>query len=77
MKKASLDVVGTDLSVEQEVPSYDDIIRMQRQDRDRYLDTFKEILSMQKKTLQYEDRLGEFISFMKKYHSGAYWLNHY
>jgi len=77
MQKASLDVVGTDLSVEQEVPSYDDIIRMQRLDRDRYIDTFKEILSMQKKTIQYEDRLGVFITFRKKYYPDTYWLFHY
>ena len=77
MQKASLDVVGTDLSVEQEVPSYDDIIRMQRLDRDRYIDTFKEVLSIQKKTIQYEDRLGVFITFRKKYYPDTYWLFHY
>jgi hypothetical protein len=77
MKKASLDVVGTDLSIVQEIPSYDDIIRMQRLDRDRYLDTFKEILSMKKKTIQYEDRLSVFITFRKKYYPDTYWLFHY
>ena len=77
MKKASLDVVGTDLSVEQEIPSYSDIMRMQRLDRDRSIDTFKEVLSMKKKTSQYEDRLGEFMSFRKKYYPDTYWLFHY
>ena len=77
MKKASLDVVGTDLSVEQETPSYSDIMRMQRLDRDRSIDTFKEVLAMKKKTSQYEDRLGQFMSFRKKYHSSTYWLFHY
>lgn len=75
MKKASLEVVGADLSVEQEIPSYDDIIRMQRLDRDRYLDTFKEVLSMEKKTTQYEDRLNEFMSFREKYYPITYWLS--
>jgi hypothetical protein len=77
MSKASLEIVGTDLSVEQEIPSYSDIMRMQRLDRDRCLDTFKEVLYMKTKTPEYEDRLNQFISFRKKYHSGAYWFNHY
>lgn len=75
MMMASLEVVGTDLSVEQEIPSYDDIIRMQRLDRDRSIDTFKEVLSMSKKTKQYEDRLGEFISYRKKHYPDTYWLS--
>lgn len=77
MKKASLAVVNTDLSVEQEIPSYSDIIRMQRLDRDRSIDTFKEVLSMKKKTTQYKERLGEFISFRHKYYQDTYWLYHY
>jgi hypothetical protein len=75
MKKASLEVVGTDLSVEQEIPSYDDVLRKPKPDRD--IDTFKEDLAMKKKTTQYEDRLGEFISFRKKYYPDTYWLFHY
>ena len=77
MKKASLAVVNTDLSVEQEIPSYSDIIRMQRLDRDRSIDTFKEVLSMKKKTTQYKERLGEFISFRHEYYQDTYWLYHY
>ena len=76
MKKASLDVLGTDLSVEQEVPSYDDVMRMQRIDRDRYIDTFKEVLSMKNKTPQYQDRFKNFISYRKKYFPSTYWLSH-
>lgn len=76
MKKASLDVLGTDLSVDQEVPSYDDVMRMQRIDRDRYIDTFKEVLSMKNKTPQYQDRFKNFISYRKKYFPSTYWLSH-
>ena len=77
MRKASLAIVNTDLSVEQETPSYSDIMRMQRLDRDRSIDTFKEVLSMKKKTTQYKERLGEFISFRNKYYQDTYWLYHY
>lgn len=77
MKKASLAIVNTDLSVEQEIPSYSDIMRMQRLDRDRSIDTFKEVLSMKKKTTQYEERLSDFISFRNKYYQDTYWLYHY
>jgi hypothetical protein len=76
MKKASLDVIETDLSVEQEVPSYDDIMRMQRLDRDRYIDTFKEVLSMKNKTPQYQERFNNFISYRRKYFPSTYWLSH-
>ena len=75
MKKASLDVVGTDLSVEQEILSYDDVLRKPNPDRD--IDTFKEILSMKKRTKQYEDRISEFMSFRKKYYPTTYWLIQY
>lgn len=77
MKKASLDVLGTDLSVEQNTPSFGNIMNMQRLDRDRYIDTYKEVLSMKTKTPEYEDRLNQFITFRKKYHSSTYWLYHY
>lgn len=75
MKKTSLEVVGIDLSVEQDIPSYDDIIRMQRLDRDRSIDTFKELLSLRKKTEQYKDRLGEFTSYKRKHYPDTYWLS--
>ena len=42
-----------------------------------HIDTFKEVLAMKKKTSQYEDRLGEFMSFRKKYYPDTYWLFHY
>lgn len=77
MKKASLDVLGTDLSVEQTILGYGDIMNIQRLDRDRFIDTFKEVLSMKTKTPEYENRLNQFISFRKKYHSSTYWIHHY
>lgn len=75
MKKASIEVVGINLSVEQDIPSHNDIIRMQRLDRDRSIDTFKELLPMRKKTEQYKDRLGEFTSYKRKHYPNTYWLS--
>ena len=44
MKQATIKVVGEDLSVEQEGISYQQIMSIQQQDINRYLNTFKEVL---------------------------------
>jgi len=63
MKQATIKVVGVDLSVEQEGISYQQIMSIQQQDRDRYLDTFKEVLVNQVKTERYQENLSKFIEY--------------
>jgi hypothetical protein len=53
MSKATKKLVGIDLAVEQEAPSYNNIMAMQSIDRSRYLETFKDVLSMTNRTDQY------------------------
>jgi hypothetical protein len=65
MKQATIKVVGVDLSVEQEGISYQQIMSIQQQDRNRYLDTFKEVLVNQVKTERYQENLSKF----REYHS--------
>ena len=63
MKQATIKVVGVDLSVEQEGISYQQIMSIQQQDRNRYLDTFKEVLVDQVKTERYQENLSKFIEY--------------
>ena len=63
MKQATIKVVGVDLSVEQEGISYQQIMSIQQQDRNRYLDTFKEVLVNQVKTERYQENLSKFIEY--------------
>ena len=65
MKQATIKVVGVDLSVEQEGISYQQIMSIQQQNRNRYLDTFKEVLVNQVKTERYQENLSKF----REYHS--------
>ena len=81
MSEASKKLTGVDLSVEQEIPSYDDIIRMRRVDRERYLDTLKEVTLSEKSTPEYHERLLRFMNYRKTNYESTYWLdipyNHY
>ena len=63
MQQATIQVVGADLSAEQEVPSYQQIMAMQYQDRDRYIDTFNTVLAKPTKTERYQDELYTFRSY--------------
>ena len=74
MATASKEVVGQDLSFEQSSPSYGDVMRMGKTDRDRYFDTIKDTLSISHKTEEYEDRLARFIHYRKKNYQHTYWL---
>ena len=65
MKQATIKVVGVDLSVEQEGISYQQIMPIQQQDRDRYLDTLNEVPVDQVKTERYQENLSNF----REYHS--------
>ena len=66
MQQATIKVVGVDLSVEQEGISYQQIMSIQRQDRNRYLDTFKEVLVDQVKTERYQENLSKFIEYHRR-----------
>ena len=63
MKQATIKVVGVDLSVEQEGISYQQIMPIQQQDRDRYLDTLNEVPVDQVKTERYQENLSNFIEY--------------
>ena len=65
MKQATIKVVGVDLSVEQEGISYQQIMSIQWQDRDWYLDTLKEVSVDQVETERYQEKLSKF----REYHS--------
>ena len=81
MSEANRRLTGLDLSVEQEIPSDDDIIRMQRVDRERYLETLQEVTSSEKSTPEYHERLLRFMNYRKTNYESTYWLdvpyNHY
>jgi hypothetical protein len=72
MSKATKKLVGRDLAVEQEVPSYDDIMAMQSVDRD--IDTFKDVLAMTNKTDQYSDRIIRFMNYRTNNFQHTYWI---
>ncbi|AGI67245.1 hypothetical protein OAN307_c15720 [Octadecabacter antarcticus 307] len=74
MSKATIALVGRDLAVEQEVPGYYDIMNMQHQDRDLYLDAFTNVLSMSDQTDQYQDRLRKFMKYRKDNFHETYWI---
>ena len=69
MKLASLEVVGTDLSAEQEIPSYGNIMNMMKLDRDRALDTFKQVLGTNNNTEEYSIRLNKFMMYKQRKYS--------
>jgi hypothetical protein len=78
MKKASLSVVGVDLSADQQVPGYGDITRMRTTDRDVYIDYIYSTLRLEGKTTQYEERLAAFTNYRNKHHkNNTYWLSRY
>ena len=63
MQHATLNIVGTDLSAEQELPSYQQIEAMKYVDRDRYVDTFNTLLVNKYKSKQYQHRLSVFWNY--------------
>ena len=65
MSKATISIVKKELSAEQDIPGYSDLMRMQKEDRDRFLNTFKDILTLKDKTPEYEERLLRFIHHRK------------
>jgi hypothetical protein len=69
MKLASLEVVGTNLSAEQEIPSYGNIMNMMKLDRDRALDTFKQVLGTNNNTEEYSIRLNKFMEYKQRKYS--------
>lgn len=74
MSKATIRLVGRDLAVEQEVPSYNNIMAMQSVDRDRYIDTFKDVLAMTNKTDQYSQRIIRFMKYRTNNFQDTYWI---
>jgi hypothetical protein len=74
MSKATIKLVGRDLAVEQEVPSYNDVMAMQSIDRNRYLNTFKEVLAMTNKTDQYSKRIVRFMNYRTNNFQHTYWI---
>jgi hypothetical protein len=74
MSKATIKLVGRDLAVEQEVPSYNNIMAMQSVDRDRYIDTFKDVLAMNNKSDQYSDRIIRFMKYRTNNYQDTYWI---
>ena len=74
MSKATKNLVGRDLAVEQEVPSYNDIMAMQSVDRSRYLETFNDVLAMTNQTDQYSDRILKFMKFRRDNFHETYWI---
>jgi hypothetical protein len=74
MSKATKNLVGRDLAVEQEVPSYNDIMAMQSVDRSRYLETFNDVLAMTNQTEQYSDRILKFMNFRRDNFHETYWI---
>ncbi len=63
MQQATLNIVGTDLSAEQQIPSYQQIEAMRYIDRDRYIDTFNTVLVNKFKSKQYQQRLSDFWNY--------------
>ena len=63
MQQATLNIVGTDLSAEQQIPSYQQIEAMKYIDRDRYIDTFNTVLVNKLKSKQYQQRLSDFWNY--------------
>ena len=58
MKKASLSVVGVDLSADQQVPGYGDITRMRTTDRDVYIDYIYSTLRLEGRAIAFDLRVG-------------------
>lgn len=85
MSEATKKVVGLPLSVEQELPSYDDIVEMKAPDRvvgrDTFIDLFLETAEPKNKTPEYQERLKRFINYRESNFKETYWLlppsNHY
>ena len=81
MSKATISIVKKELSAEQDISGYSDLMRMQKEDRDRFLNTFKDILTLKDKTPEYEERLLRFVKYRKSQYDDTYWLvppsNHY
>ena len=75
MSKATIALVGRDLAVEQKVPSFNDIMSMQHQDRNLYLDTFSEVLTNKNKTAQYNRRFLKFMEYRKDNFQETYWID--
>jgi hypothetical protein len=65
MKEASLHVVGADLAVEQEAPSYQEVMATRHQDYDAYLHLFKSVLveKGQQKTEGYYQRYQQYQTY--------------
>lgn len=74
MAKVSRELTGFDLSLEQSTLGYNDVLRMSKYDRDRYLDTYSEVLSIKDKTPQYEERLLRFMKYRSENYNNTYWI---
>lgn len=74
MAKVSTELTGFDLSSEQSTLGYNDVLRMSKYDRDRYLDTYSEVLSIKDKTPQYEERLLRFMRCRTENYNDTYWI---
>ncbi|MDU8913364.1 hypothetical protein [Aestuariicoccus sp. MJ-SS9] len=74
MSNASKEIVGQDLSFEQSVPGYNDVLRMRKDDRDAYLDVFSEVVAIKDRTQEYQERLLSFMDYRKNNFPHTYWL---
>ena len=74
MAKVSRELTGFDLSSEQSTLGYNDVLRMSKYDRDRYLDTYSEVLSIKNKTPQYEEKLLRFMKYRSENYNNTYWI---
>ena len=86
MREATIKVVGSSLAMEQEAPSYEDIIEIKAPNRvvgqDTFIDLYNETATINDKTIQYEERLLKFIQYRDTKYKQTYWLptppsNHY
>lgn len=76
MAVVSMELTGYDLSAEQSTLGYSDVIRMSKSDRDRYLDTYSEVLAIKDRTPQYEQRLLRFMKYRSHNYSITYWMRY-
>jgi hypothetical protein len=74
MSKATKNLVGRDLAVEQKVPGYDDIINMQLVDKDLNMEPFNKFIAMSDRTDQYSDRILKFMKFRRDNFHETYWI---
>ena len=67
-------MVGEELSFDQYTEGYNDVLRMNKAERDEYLKTFNGTLALKNRTHQYDERLLMFMKYRKSIFPETYWL---